>query len=208
MNDFALQPLMTSARTGTGSDRWMTPLPLVRAIEEHLGLYIGDDVAAEPESCVVNRLGRESAWTPVAPGVEPLRRPGVWNGLLGPWSFGDRHSLDAVWCNPPYSTNAEWMAKCAEEGRRRWVVALVPARTDTAWWHEHVEPHAKVVLFLRGRVQFERPADEQAGAGSGQSSTFPSAVILWHPGGYRGRIREGWDWRGAGVLDEGQEVLL
>jgi hypothetical protein len=186
----------------------MTPVSLVRAIEEHLGVYFDDDVAAEKESCIIWRLGRpESPWR-LCFGVREPRTLETWNGLTQPWKWTDNHSLSASWCNPPYSNNADWMAKCAAEGQRRWVVALVPARTDTAWWHDHVEPSAKVVLFLRGRVQFERPADEQVSAGPGQSSTFPSAVILWHPGSYRSRIREGWDWRGAGVVAEGQEVLL
>ena len=49
---------------------------------------------------------------------------------------------------------------------------LVPARTDTAWWHDYVVPFAEV-RFLRGRVKFE---------GAPTTAPFPSAVVI-----FRGR---------------------
>lgn len=188
--------LTSSARTGTGSDRWMTPIELVRGIEWRLGVRFVDDVAAEPGSCVCSRLGRPSEWT----GQGAWRVPGVWDGLVGTWGhvgqgIWDRGgSADAVWCNPPYSKLGDWLDRCAREGRRQWVVALIPARTDTAAWHDHVASKAKVIMYLRGRVQFERPSDEVPQRGAGQSSTFPSAVVLWHPARY-GQVQEAWDWR-------------
>ena len=48
-------------------------------------------------------------------------------------------------------------------------MALIPARTDTAYWHEHVATQADV-FFLRGRLKF--------GQGS-QSAPFPSALAVW-----------------------------
>ena len=49
------------------------------------------------------------------------------------------------------------------------VVALVPARTDTRYWHDHIAGRA-VVFFLRGRLAF--------GDGD-QAAPFPSALALW-----------------------------
>jgi site-specific DNA-methyltransferase (adenine-specific) len=56
-----------------------------------------------------------------------------------------------------------------ELGHARTVVALLPARPDTTYWHEHVAGRA-VVYFLKGRLRF----------GSGeQSAPFPSALAVW-----------------------------
>ena len=49
------------------------------------------------------------------------------------------------------------------------MVALLPARPDTAYWHEHVAGRA-VVYFLRGRLRF---SDGE------QAAPFPSALVLW-----------------------------
>ena len=72
------------------------------------------------------------------------------DGLSLPW-----HGV--VFVNPPYGrTLGLWVAKArreVEEGRARTVVALLPARPDTAYWHEHVAGRA-VVYFLRGRLRF------------------------------------------------------
>ena len=52
------------------------------------------------------------------------------------------------------------------------MVALLPARPDTAYWHDHVAGRAEV-YFLRGRLRF--------GAG-GNSAPFPSALAVWGAG--------------------------
>jgi transcriptional regulator with XRE-family HTH domain len=78
-----------------------------------------------------------------------------------------------VFVNPPYGRQLpEWIAKArgeVEQGNARIVVALMPARTDTAYWHRHVAGKADV-YFLRGRLRFGQ---------SGQSAPFPSAVAVW-----------------------------
>ncbi len=76
-----------------------------------------------------------------------------------------------VWLNPPYGrTLALWLEKARHEvdlGNSRCVVALVPARTDTSWWHSHVSGVADILL-LRGRISF--------GEGT-TAAPFPSAVL-------------------------------
>ena len=56
--------------------------------------------------------------------------------------------------DPQLKAAAEAAASLEEAGRAQ-IVALVPARTDTAWFHDYVKPYARVE-FLRGRVKFER----------------------------------------------------
>ena len=95
-----------------------------------------------------------------------------------------------VFVNPPYGRAlAAWVAKArreVESGRARTVVALLPARPDTAYWHEHVAGRA-TVYFLRGRLRF---------GGSEQSAPFPSALAVWgaeprDAGGPRRRVARG-----------------
>ena len=81
-----------------------------------------------------------------------------------------------VFVNPPYGRGlAAWVAKARrefEEGRAGPVVLLIPSRTETSYWHEHVAGKA-AVYFLRGRLRF--------GAGE-QSAPFPSALAVWGAG--------------------------
>ena len=48
-------------------------------------------------------------------------------------------------------------------------VCAAPWRTDTAWFHENVYPHARIE-FLRGRLKFE---------GAAASAPFPSMIAVW-----------------------------
>lgn len=84
------------------------------------------------------------------------------DGLLLSWA-GER-----VYCNPPYGPAIpDWLAK----GRDAEVaVYLLPARTDTRWFHEHCLRWAREVRFLRGRLKF---------GGSKNSAPFPSMVVVY-----------------------------
>ena len=89
----------------------------------------------------------------------------VDDGLSQPWE--DFH----VWCNPPYGRQiGEWVKKAAETVGGGLVVCLVPARTDTRWWHEWVVGCATEVRFIRGRLKF---------GDSGSGAPFPSAVVVY-----------------------------
>jgi site-specific DNA-methyltransferase (adenine-specific) len=51
-------------------------------------------------------------------------------------------------------------------------VCLIPARTDTHYWHDYIQGKAEV-RFLRGRLKF----------GGGENSVpFPSAVVVFRNG--------------------------
>lgn len=89
------------------------------------------------------------------------------DGLAQAWS-------GRVFVNPPYGREiGKWVAKCDSEERNcEAIVALLPARTDTRWFHEHVLGRA-VVFFMRGRVRFETGGVAQGPA------PFPSMVAIW-----------------------------
>lgn len=64
-----------------------------------------------------------------------------------------------------------WVEKARREAERgALVVGLLPARTDTAWFHEHVYRAATEIRFLKGRLKFE---------GAAASAPFPSMIAVW-----------------------------
>lgn len=76
-----------------------------------------------------------------------------------------------VFCNPPYGPAiGKWLARADEA---ELAVFLVPARTDTRWFHEIVLPKATEIRFVRGRLKF---GDAKHGA------PFPSMVVIFHNG--------------------------
>lgn len=85
------------------------------------------------------------------------------DGLAAPWPADAR-----VWLNPPYSQVARWMERLAKHDNG---IALVFARTDTAWFQKYVFARASAVLFLAKRIKFVdpvtlEPAKNSAGSGS------------------------------------------
>ena len=86
------------------------------------------------------------------------------DGLTQEW-FGN------VWMNPPYGRDIKaWMKKAYEQslyGAK--VVCLVPARTDTSWWHEYAMK-AREIRFIRGRLRF---------GNSKENAPFPSVVLVF-----------------------------
>jgi len=80
-----------------------------------------------------------------------------------------------AWMNPPYGrTIGSWIEKAHEESVKGvTVVCLIPARTDTAWWHDYVMLHE--IRYIRGRLYF---TDDNGNSGR---APFPSAVVIMRP---------------------------
>lgn len=88
------------------------------------------------------------------------------DGLLQDWS------KDIVFMNPPYGREIKhWVQKAYEESLKgATVVCLIPARTDTTYWHGYIFGKADDIRFIKGRLKF----------GDGKNSApFPSAVIVY-----------------------------
>lgn len=78
-----------------------------------------------------------------------------------------------VFCNPPYGRSlGKWVRKCYEESRKpdTLVVMLIPARTDTSYFHEYIYHKAREIRFIRGRIRF---------GGSTQNAPFPSMIVIF-----------------------------
>jgi phage N-6-adenine-methyltransferase len=146
---------------GRATDEWRTPQEFFEALDAEFGFDV--DVAATAD----NR------WKERYFGLDHDYQK---NALEMQWfPYGK-----AFWMNPPYSQCREFIAKAAEQARRGCtVVALVPSRTDTRWWHEHVwnaetnQPREGVeIRFIKGRLKFGTSAN---------SAPFPSVVIVFRP---------------------------
>lgn len=133
----------------SASDEWPTPQFLFDALHAEFKFTV--DVCASPANAKLPRFYTR-----------------LEDGLRQEWGGGER-----VWMNPPYGEAIpRWVAKAhatAQAGGL--VVALLPARPDTAWWHNHVLRAAEI-RFLRGRLKFE---------GARYPAPFPSAIVVFRP---------------------------
>lgn len=87
------------------------------------------------------------------------------NGLNENWNN------EVCWMNPPYGREiSKWVKKAYEESLRgATVVCLLPARTDTKWFHDFIYHKAKI-RFIKGRLKF---------VGALNSAPFPSMVVIF-----------------------------
>ena len=108
-------------------------------------------------------LDKEFAFT-----LDPCTPGQVWDGTEISWA-GQR-----VFCNPPYGRGMEkWLAKGPEA---EVAVFLIPARTDTAWFHDHAL-RADEIRFFRGRLKF---AENHVSPRDGQDAApFPSMLVIY-----------------------------
>lgn len=77
-----------------------------------------------------------------------------------------------VFCNPPYGKAIkDWVKKSYEESQDKdtTVVMLLPARTDTAYFHDYIYEKAEI-RFIRGRLKF---------GDSKNAAPFPSMVVIF-----------------------------
>jgi phage N-6-adenine-methyltransferase len=126
------------------TDIWATPQPLFDELNDEFGFTI--DVCALPENAKCKRY-----YTPEDDGLKQ-----DWRG-------------ETVYLNPPYGRAiSKWMQKAwlsSKQGAT--VVCLLPARTDTKWWHSYCADAE--IRFLKGRLKF---GDAKSGA------PFPSAIVI------------------------------
>ncbi len=123
---------------------WATPQATFDALHAEFGFET--DVCALPENAKC-----PTYFTPESDGLSQS-----WRGVC--------------WMNPPYGrTMPKWIRKAFEsslEGAT--VVCLIPARTDTAAWHDYCMKGE--IRFIRGRLKF---------GGHTNSAPFPSAVVIF-----------------------------
>lgn len=122
------------------SEIWETPIDFFEELDREF--HFQTDVCALPENKKCAHY-----YSPEQDGLKQK-----WEGVC--------------WCNPPYGRNiGKWVKKAAEsEGT---VVCLLPARTDTKWFHEYINGKAEI-RFVKG--------------GSKNSAPFPSMIVIFRQG--------------------------
>ncbi len=141
----------TGTQATSKSEDWATPLEFFNLLHAEFDFTL--DVCA-------------SEWNAKCPKFFTKQQ----DGLDRPWA------PERCWMNPPYGRDiGRWMAKARDEARSgALVVCLVPARTDTTWWHEFIGQRAEV-RFVKGRLKFVHQD------GRGDPAPFPSAVVIYRP---------------------------
>lgn len=136
---------MIDVHFSSNTDLWYTPDDYFQSVAKRFGGFTLDACATDDNAKCARYFTKET------------------DGLSQEWS-------GVVWMNPPYGRGiGAWVKKAYESAQQGAIVAcLVPARTDTAWWHDyamlgHIE-------FIRGRLKF---------GGALNSAPFPSALVIF-----------------------------
>ena len=134
-------PFDSSVMFSSAAEAWATPLAVYDALHAEFRFTFDPCPLMEPAEAGLPLFGTD--------------------GLYKPW---DGHR---VFCNPPYGPGIDkWLAKASEA---EIAVYLLPARTDTRWWHNYALS-AREIRFLRGRLRF---------GGATNSAPFPSVVLVY-----------------------------
>ena len=135
-----------SVHFSSKTDLWATPIEFYRKYDEKFNFAL--DVCATAENAKCKHYFTEEE-----------------NGLAQEWT-------GVCFMNPPYGREIiHWMRKAYESSLQgATVVCLVPARTDTKWWHEYAMKGE--IEFIRGRLKF---------GDAKNSAPFPSAVVIFYP---------------------------
>ena len=136
------------------SNEWYTPNYIVAFIESEYGKINIDPCAASTTSI------------------------GEVNYTIDDDGLSKEWDKEVVFVNPPYGSEIkEWVKKSYKEQQKHnnIVILLIPARTDTTYWHWWIFPHYSEIYFLKGRIKFETTE------GEGESAPFPSALVVFSP---------------------------
>ena len=146
---------MNKSMFTSDSEHWCTPKNVLDRVRE-VGTILLDPCSNE--NSIVNS---KVAYTKLD------------NGLAQEWPADD----GLVFVNPPYGRSIKnWTQKMLSESQCGVeIVALLPARPDTAWWQDHVAT-ADAICFWRGRLTF---------LGAPAPAPFPSALVYWGNRMYR-----------------------
>ena len=143
---------MNNALLSSKKMDWCTPQDFFNELNEEFGFVLDPAATEKTAKCKLY-------YTPET------------DGLSQSWNRGG-----AVFCNPPYGRSiGKWVQKAYEEaqaGTR--IVLLIPARTDTSYFHDYIYGKAEI-RFIRGRLRF---TDDDGN--SSESAPFPSMLVIYN----------------------------
>ena len=126
---------------------YATPDWLFESLQKEFGFTL--DVCANPDNAKCEKY--------ITPEQDGLLQN--WNGV--------------VWCNPPYGRNiGAWVHKALLESFNGVTsVLLLPARTDTRWFHNWILGKSEI-RFIKGRLKFGSEVN---------NAPFPSMIVIFKP---------------------------
>lgn len=139
--------MITKGMFSSNTDLWATPQDFFDELDKEFHFNL--DPCALPGNAKCDKF-----FTPEQDGLKQS-----WGGYN-------------VFCNPPYGRAiSSWVRKCYEESRKpnTKVVMLIPARTDTSYFHDYIY-HKAELRFVRGRLKF---------GNAQQGAPFPSMVVIF-----------------------------
>jgi phage N-6-adenine-methyltransferase len=147
-SELAERRVMNSVLFSSATEEWATPQALFARLDRRYRFTLDPCATSDNAKC-------------------PTYFTREQDGLKQDWG------THRVFCNPPYGRAVgAWTRKCFESSQRgALVVLLVPARTDTQWFHDWVHGKAEV-RFIRGRLRF---GEAEA------SAPFPSMLATYSP---------------------------
>lgn len=143
-----MKSMITDGLFSSRTDEWATPAKVFEDLDAEFHFNL-DPCATEENHKCADYFTKEQ------------------DGLLQNW--GGRR----VFCNPPYGrAMPAWVRKCYEESRKpdTLVVMLIPARTDTAYFHYYIYHKAREIRFIRGRLHYNDGPN---------AAPFPSMVVIF-----------------------------
>ncbi|WP_139108749.1 DNA N-6-adenine-methyltransferase [Brevibacillus laterosporus] len=137
----------TDAMFSSATDLWPTPQAFYEELDREFRFTLDPCSTHENAKCTLHYTQED-------------------DGLVQGWA------PHTVFMNPPYGREIKaWMQKAYEESRKgATVVCLVPARTDTVWFHDYVYGKGEI-RFVKGRLKF---------GDAKNSAPFPSMVVVYH----------------------------
>src|SRR5262245_12796525 len=116
---------MNGVHFSSNSDEWPTPNLVFDPLDTEFGFTL--DVCANSRNAKCERYFSREV-----------------DGLKQEWAPGE-----VCWNNPPYSDCVRWIEKSYQSSLAgAVVVCLIPARTDTIYWHRFIAKGAYEIRFL------------------------------------------------------------
>jgi len=132
-------------------EKWQTPNYLFNELDKEFNFTLDPCCQTDSAKC-------EKYYTPKE------------NGLKQSWEN------EVVFVNPPYGRELKkWVKKCYKESKHATIVMLIPARTDTSYFHDYIY-HTADIRFIRGRIKFIDPVTKEQ---SSSSAPFPSMICIY-----------------------------
>lgn len=143
----------------SNSDEWETPQDIYDRLDREFNFTLDPCATDENHKCDKYYTAKE-------------------NGLIQDWSG------ETAFMNPPYGREiGKWIKKAYIESQKQntVVICLIPARTDTMYWHNYIML-AKEIRFIKGRLKFANrtyPSYREDRTTKISPSPFPSAIIIF-----------------------------